>query len=82
VTRHAGNAPCTVRLAGDGGALTFSVRDTGPGFDADATPRGMGMQIMHDRVDALDGELSFASAPGAGTTVTVRLPLHIDEVVT
>ena len=82
VIRHAGNAPCIVRLDLDDVGLIFSVRDEGAGFDADGTPAGMGRQIMMDRVDALDGRLDIDAAPGRGTTVTIRLPLPIAEAVT
>ncbi|HUL85870.1 MAG TPA: ATP-binding protein, partial [Actinomycetota bacterium] len=80
VIRHAGNAPCTVGLDLDDHGLVVAVRDEGPGFDADATPPGMGRQIMRDRVDALDGRLEIVATPGTGTTVTIRLPLVAAEV--
>ena len=74
VLRHAANAPCTVRLDASDDAVVFEVADPGPGFDVRTTPRGMGLSIMQDRVDALDGELTIDSSPGRGTTVTGRLP--------
>ncbi len=79
--RHAGNAPCLVRLDIDDGGLVLSVGDTGPGFDADTTPPGMGRQIMMDRVDALDGRLDIEASPGTGATVTIHLPLLKAEAV-
>ncbi len=74
VIRHAGNAPSMVALALDGGILTFSVRDEGPGFGDAARPDGMGMRIMQDRIDALEGVLTVESAPGRGTLVVGRVP--------
>lgn len=84
VLRHAGNAAAVVSLdvethGGNGnapgtGEVRFEVRDQGPGFDVAATPPGMGMQIMQDRVDALAGELTVTSEPGRSTTVRGRLP--------
>jgi signal transduction histidine kinase len=80
VIRHAGNAPCLVRLDLDDGGLVLSVRDTGPGFDADTTPPGMGRQIMMDRVDALDGRLDIEASPGNGTRVRIQIPVSAAEV--
>ncbi len=74
VIRHAGNAQSTVDLTFDRDLLTFTVRDEGPGFDADARPGGMGTRIMHDRIDALEGALTVESAVGQGTTVAGRIP--------
>jgi signal transduction histidine kinase len=79
VVRHAGNAPAVVRLSIEGGSLTFVVRDRGAGFEPARTARGMGLEIMQDRVDALDGELIVESAPGGGTTVTGRIPARAME---
>jgi signal transduction histidine kinase len=77
VLRHAGNAPTTVGLDVNGPTLTFTVHDDGPGFDIDTTPEGMGVQIVRDRIAALDGVLTLDSSPGGGTTVTGRLPVAL-----
>jgi signal transduction histidine kinase len=76
VIRHAANARCIVRLAADGDALTFEIADDGPGFDPASTSRGMGLDIMQDRVDALEGDLTVRSAIGSGTTIAVRIPVR------
>jgi signal transduction histidine kinase len=73
VARHTQDAEAVVRLSTSADVITFEVTDGGPGFDAGPTGSGMGLQIMRDRVDALDGTLEVVSAPGAGTTVTGRI---------
>ena len=81
VMRHAGDTAAVVRLSAGPRILTFEVADSGAGFDPATTDRGMGLQIMQDRVDALEGELLVTSAPGAGTTVTGRIPARAMEPV-
>jgi len=81
VIRHANNAPCVVALSGDADAIAFGIHDDGPGFDVATTPRGMGLQIVQDRVDALDGTLEVTSDPGRGTRVAVRLSIRELETV-
>jgi signal transduction histidine kinase len=76
VVRHAGNASAVVALDSDGEEIRFSVSDDGSGFVVAATPPGMGIQIMRDRLDALDGELVVESEPGRGTTVTGWIPVR------
>ena len=78
--RHANNAPCVVALSSDADGIAFEIRDDGPGFDVAETPRGMGLQIVQDRVDALDGTLEVTSDPGRGTRVAVRLPIRALEL--
>jgi len=73
VVRHADNAPTRVRFVLDGEELTFEIADDGPGFDVAQTPRGMGLEIIQDRVDALEGSLDVRS-DRTGTTVSGRIP--------
>lgn len=76
VMRHAENVACTISLEADGPAIRFSLEDRGAGFDPATTGRGMGMDIMQDRIDALDGELVVTSSPGGGTTIAGLVPIH------
>jgi len=51
-----------------------------PGFSTatkvtDVSGRGVGMDVVRQRVDSLRGSLEVASKAGAGTSVTLRLPL-------
>jgi signal transduction histidine kinase len=64
-----------VRLGRENGHLSFEVRDDGVGFDGSAVA-GSGLQNMRDRLSALGGEVEISSAPGRGTTVRGRVPLH------
>ena len=36
---------------------------------------GLGLSMVREMVDAMDGEINIRSAPGRGTTVTLRFPL-------
>ena len=74
--RHAGNTACIVELEADREEIRFSLSDRGPGFDPSTTPRGMGLDIMQDRIDALEGTLVVTSAPGAGTTIAGTVPIE------
>jgi len=51
-----------------------------PGFSTaktvtDVSGRGVGMDVVRQRVDSLRGSIEVVSKPGLGTTVTLRLPL-------
>lgn len=56
--------------------VTLTVRDDGRGFDPQAQGRGtLGQRSMRERALGAGGTLDVQSAPGQGTTVTLRLPV-------
>jgi signal transduction histidine kinase len=76
-TKHAGpdaNVSIHVHMSED--ALRFRVSDDGVGFDPEAVRPGYGLINLRDRIDALGGRVEVTSAPGQGTTVQGRIPLH------
>jgi len=53
-----------------------------PGFSTAASVtnvsgRGVGMDVVKSNIEALRGSVEVSSAPGAGTTVTLKLPLTL-----
>ena len=50
--------------------------------DRESGGAGLGLSIVQAIVAAHDGSLGIQSAPGRGTTVTIRLPLLGDDVQT
>ncbi|RTL65690.1 MAG: sensor histidine kinase [Pseudonocardiaceae bacterium] len=74
--KHAPEAAVVVTLEEDDDELRFAVVDTGPGCDVDNMAAGAGMQNMADRLGAIGGTLELSSAPGRGTSVSGRVPLH------
>jgi len=70
--------------------VQIMVRDTGVGMDSDTLERvfepfyttkapgsgtGLGLSVVHGIVSDHGGSITVTSAPGAGTTFTVRLPV-------
>jgi signal transduction histidine kinase len=75
-TKHGGGGVLvSVALAEENGRLAFRVVDDGPGFPAGEV-RGSGLQNMEDRLGALGGRLTIATAPGRGTTISGEVPLR------
>jgi signal transduction histidine kinase len=71
---HARNIGVTLNI--HDGIATLTVRDDGRGFDPVAhqtQPGHLGLPGMRERVAALGAALTIESAPGAGTTVAVRI---------
>ncbi len=76
---HGGAGQLSVTLGCQGEALELTVVDDGRGFDVAAvrnTGRGLGLVTMEERVNLVGGQMSIVSAPGQGTTIRVRGPVH------
>jgi signal transduction histidine kinase len=78
IAKYANATSATVRLEHTDGRLAFTVTDDGSGFDPAETSYGTGLQGMADRLDAIGGSLTVASAPGSGTTVRGAVPVGVD----
>jgi signal transduction histidine kinase len=78
--RHAKPTVISVVLKGDLSLVTLEVRDNGTGIDRIRleSQDGLGIASMRDRAKHLDAQLDIRTAPGNGTTVTVRLPLRCE----
>lgn len=75
---HAEASTITIRAAVHGSAARLDVVDDGRGFDADATERGdghVGLTVLHGLVRDAGGAMRVRSAVGAGTTLTVEVPV-------
>jgi signal transduction histidine kinase len=74
--KHSGPAShIDVAFARRDGRLQFSVSDDGAGFETAAVKHGMGLTSMHERMEALGGDVEIVSSPGAGTTVRGAVPV-------
>jgi signal transduction histidine kinase len=80
VVHHAARAATTVTIEQRDGALAFSVRDEGLGFEISEEVTPGGLQSMSDRIAAAGGELAIDSGPGAGTTVAGWVPLAREDL--
>src|SRR5215210_3039173 len=75
--RHSSASEVDIELAvEDGGATELHIWDDGCGFDpAERSGEGgLGLTGMAERARLVGGELDVRSAPGAGTSITLRLP--------
>ncbi|RPI11064.1 MAG: HAMP domain-containing protein [Zetaproteobacteria bacterium] len=84
VARHAGASAASLILERRGGFVTLILEDDGRGFDVanrlgGGEGRSLGLFGMHERATLLGGTLTVESAPGAGTTIFVEVPLSAER---
>jgi signal transduction histidine kinase len=75
IVKHAACTEAFVGLTIEDGVLRLEVRDNGQGFDTSVPPDGHGLENLRARTAALEGTLTVVSAPGAGTSITLYLPI-------
>lgn len=80
VRKHSGASRVDVTLSVDGDRLTAEVADDGKGFDPEDPGRGsrprFGLATMRERAEAIGARFEISSDRGAGTRVTLELPMH------
>jgi two-component system sensor histidine kinase HydH len=85
---HGGVLTVRAEAAAAGRRMEIRVSDTGSGIRPEDLPNifepyfttkpggtGLGLAIAHHIVEAMGGEIAVQSAPGAGTTFTLRIPV-------
>ncbi|WP_288468593.1 sensor histidine kinase [uncultured Curtobacterium sp.] len=74
--KHAPGSTGTVTFAWSDTTVVVTVRDDGPGFTPGTAAEGrLGQHTMRERAGVLGARLDVESAPGAGTTVRLVVPM-------
>lgn len=71
--RHSQATAVDMHLAWQEAQVTLTIADNGRGFNVmAANGKGLGLRSMHERIEAIGGELTVTSSPGSGTQITAR----------
>ena len=75
--KHSGASVILVDLVQDDNRISLTIEDNGTGFDTNKIPefKGMGLNSLKSRVNALNGVFDITSKPGSGTDVRVEFIL-------
>ncbi|HKQ03934.1 MAG TPA: two-component regulator propeller domain-containing protein [Blastocatellia bacterium] len=77
ILKHSGATKVALTLAVHPGELALTIHDNGRGFTPEDIHQraGLGLQGIRERARILGGTHAIESAPGQGTTVTLRIAL-------
>ncbi len=85
VRKHARASRVMVTFTREGDMAKIVVEDNGKGFDmieaASRAEKGFGLYTMKERAESVGGKLRINSTPGAGSSVSVWVPLEIHKEV-
>jgi len=76
ILRHSAAENAAIELYRTGDRLVLTVEDNGIGFDPSSRTAGAGLVGLRERADLVGGQLRIDSEPGAGTSVTLEVPLE------
>lgn len=74
--RHGAASEIGFRVRVEGEQLWILITDNGSGFDLLGRSNGYGLSNLRNRLEHLQGHCELDSSPGAGTTVSLQLPLR------
>lgn len=81
ILKHSGAGTVWVSLRYEEGWVVLTIEDDGCGFDArddrGKADRHFGVKLMGERAAMTGGSLDLRSSPGSGTTLQLRVPLHL-----
>ena len=75
--RHGNANEISFRVRVSDDRLVISITDNGSGFDTSERSNGYGLINLRNRLEHLHGRCELESTPGAGTTVSLQLPLPV-----
>ena len=73
--RHAEANTINLQVIQEEDRISLTVQDDGKGFEAGATPKGMGLESINNRVTSFNGKMSIYTSPGKGTEINIEFQL-------
>jgi len=75
IQRHSKATNVEIDMVYTSDDFTCSIRDDGIGFDPKIKYKGLGLQSMEERSDAVEGNLNVQSIMGKGTVIMINIPI-------
>jgi NarL family two-component system sensor histidine kinase LiaS len=81
VSRHSNASQVDIDLIYSSEFVTCNISDNGVGFDLGKKGRGFGLRSMAERAAAIDSNLEMMSEKGAGTSISLIVPVRSSIVI-
>ena len=75
IARHSQATQANVRIVYQEREIQMQIGDNGKGFDLARTSSGLGIQLIHERLESIGGHVEIQSRPG-GTWLNIRAPVQ------
>ena len=74
IYKHANAKAIKISMSLEKNVICLNIIDDGNGFDTAKSKKGIGLKNMRSRVEDINGDITFTSQSGHGTTVNVKIP--------
>ncbi len=74
IYKHANAKAIKISMSLEKNVICLDIIDDGNGFDTAKSKKGIGLKNMSSRVEDINGDITFISQSGDGTTVNVKIP--------
>lgn len=74
ITKHSSAKNAKILLTYNNNSIELIIEDDGIGFDSQIKSRGIGIQIIKDRCETLNGNLQIVSEKGKGCKIKANIP--------
>ena len=74
IYKHANAKAIKISISLEKTVICLEIIDDGEGFDTSKSKKGIGLKNMTSRVEDINGNITFTSQSGNGTTVNVKIP--------
>ena len=76
IIKHSRATKATIQLMKYPDLVILTIEDNGVGFDSQLVKSKFGLNSIKSRSSLMNGNCSFDSKPGEGTTLIVEVPLY------
>lgn len=74
IVKHSEATEVIIQFTKQKEGLLFSIHDNGKGYDIDSVKKGVGLNSIQRRIDALSGKQTIESNQNNGTFVSIEIP--------
>jgi signal transduction histidine kinase len=75
IARHSDATQANIDITFQQDEILIRIADNGIGFDRARIAEGLGLRLIHERLDRLGGEVEIQSGNGHGTVLNLRAPI-------
>jgi len=79
IARHSQATQANVRIIYQEREVQIQIGDNGKGLDLSRTSSGLGLQLIHERLESIGGHVDIQSRRGDGTWLTIRAPVQAHD---